>query len=140
MFSFSNYLDEVFTKPSRYRKSVNKDNSGNVISYRYKAFVNGKELIVNMVKMNLKNEWELYFSVDGNTEITGEGDEISIFSTVLSTIQDFVNVQDPSVVEFSTDPGEETRDSLYNKMIKRFSSKIGYSAKTTTGMYQLTKK
>lgn len=142
MKTFKNFLNELFTKPSKFTKKVDKKNN-EPISYYYKSTINGKELIVGVLRINekdYKNSWELYFSVDDDTDITGEGDELDIFSTVLSIIEDFIKTEKPDIIEFSVDPNEETRVSLYDRMVKRFSLKVGYRAKEETGLYTLIKK
>jgi hypothetical protein len=143
MKTFKNFLDEIFTKPSKFNKKIDKQKDGEPASYNYKSTVNGKKIVVKMLRIDerlIKNSWELYFSVDGETDVTGEGDGIAIFSTVLSVIEDFITSQDPKVIEFSIDPFEETREKLYDRMVKRFSAKVGYRFRKEISLYRLVRK
>ena len=75
------------------------------------------------------NKWEVSFAVDDEFSVTGEGDEIKVFSTVLDIISDVIQTKEPEELNFTA---EKTLDSsssrirLYNRLIKRFAVSHGY--------------
>lgn len=73
----------------------------------------------------------------GSTDITGDGDAYRIFATVMSIMVRFIEEVSPDVIRFSAsklhDEGNrgwkevESRVKLYDRMIKTFAIKYGYS-------------
>lgn len=131
MISFTTFLNETFN--SLY--PVNRKNKSipgwmNEIVYEFRT---DKDQVVKVIynKLEKENIWGLVFKVDGMQNITGEGDALKIFSTVISTIKDFVKTESPEVILFTAEKDPNTnsnisRSSLYTKMIKNVSNEIGY--------------
>lgn len=72
----------------------------------------------------LTDIYELEFDVDGAYNITGGGDAIKIFGTVLAIVRDFIKHVQPNAIIF--DAKDESRNKLYARMTKRICSSGGY--------------
>jgi hypothetical protein len=128
MKTFNNYLDEAFDK---------------VLSYRWidpviaKATLpNGKALLITFTDTNPNGNndkvYEIEFSINHETSATGEGSQMQIFATVLRVISDFSKKHDPIGYTFSAEKfakqRQDTRISLYKRLIKKFAPSIGMEA------------
>lgn len=84
---------------------------------------------VKITFYEFKNAWKIDFSTDLNTDVTGGGDAIKIFSTVLAMTKEFVNVVKPNEMHFIADKSGDniSRGKLYDKLIKRFAGKNNYT-------------
>lgn len=89
-------------------------------------------------KQSYPGDWSIAFSIDGNEEVSGEGDEFKIFSTVVDIIKDFIEENKPTKIRFEAK--ESSRIKLYNRLAKVLGSKFGYKAKKTGGKYILVRK
>ena len=77
--------------------------------------VNGKE---GMVKFYYEAfVWTIDFFIDGRHDITGQGDELVIFSTVSKAILEFISKHNPNLIAFSAK--EPSRAKLYKRMSQR---------------------
>ena len=74
---------------------------------------------------------------ESDYEVTGEGDEFRVMSTVMEIISDEISNTSPTVIEFSSAKSQATtkdkdkiaktgRTKLYKTMVKRFAGKMGY--------------
>lgn len=96
------------------------------------------------------NEWEVEFHRNNSQEVTGEGDAQKIFATVLNAIQKFVKEHKPESLQFTASkevgPGQnrQSRAKLYDKMVQRYASAMGYEAYQEDHgvgvVYELTRK
>lgn len=94
------------------------------------------------------DEWAVEFWRNNSQDVTGEGDAQRIFATVLSAIQHFIQEQHPDRIRFSAtkedDSGNpnQSRSSLYTKLVKRYANAWGYSVDVSdyagTVVYELT--
>jgi len=83
--------------------------------------------------------WEIHFSQeseDRNYEksksgLTGTGDEFRIFATVFHVIERIASVYKPKIISIKA-AHESTRVKLYERMAKKYASKIGYTYVKTT--------
>ena len=81
------------------------------------------------------NQWVVEFYRDHTQELTGQGDAQRIFATVIDAIQKFIKKEKPASIDFSADkmvePGQnaESRAKLYNSLVKRYASALGYDSK-----------
>ena len=81
------------------------------------------------------NQWVVEFYRANTQELTGQGDAQRIFATVIDAIQKFIKKQKPASIYFSADkmvePGQnaESRAKLYNSLVKRYASALGYDSK-----------
>ena len=77
-------------------------------------------------------EWSVEFWRNNSQDVTGEGDAQRIFATVLTAIQQFINLENPERIRFSAtkedDSGNpnQSRSSLYSKLVKRYAASWGY--------------
>ena len=78
-------------------------------------------------------EWQVEFWRNNSQDVTGEGDAQRIFATVLTAIQQFIKQYSPERIRFSAtkenDNGQtnQSRSSLYTKLVKRYANSWGYS-------------
>ena len=77
----------------------------------------------------LENSWAVQFILlkTGNEyvrshSITGTGNELQVFTSVLEMIHEFVNEQHPTALVFSA--SQPSRIKLYDKMVSRLSQKV----------------
>ena len=121
----SDYINEMFDRPARWR--IIEDTPS---TKKYTASVNGKSLIVIIERFG--SFWEINFTVEGKLDVTGTGDEVLVFSTVLDIIKDFIHSETPQKVEFHSEleKGNNYKDSrtkLYNRLVKKFANQYGYN-------------
>jgi hypothetical protein len=93
------------------------------------------------------DEWQVEFYRNNSQDVTGEGDAQRVFATVLTAIQQFIEKEDPERIRFSAskedDSGNQndSRSSLYTRLVKRYASHWGYRVDTSdfagTTVYQL---
>lgn len=75
----------------------------------------------------------LEFYRNNSQDVSGEGDAYRIFATVMAAVQQYVKKIKPSAVVFSavkdtsSDQGA-SRIKLYNRMVKKYASQMGYEA------------
>jgi hypothetical protein len=136
-------INELFDKPVKY-KFVNKEQiSEHEYSFTYEFVIkisswNSIKYIVSIAtqtKLNLlgkiRKTADVAFSLKNYTKYsddpfgkTGTGNELIVFSTVMTIIKDFIR-NDPSInkITFTSEKDEYTSDnrsSLYKKMVKRY--------------------
>ena len=112
-------ITELFDKP----KPFNKQKKGK--DYVYHADVGGDTL--KFISILSNEEWHVMFSVNGHTDMSDSSSkEISIFSTVLAMLRDFVEIQQPDPIKIIAKTSEQSRIKLYNRLIKKFSASSGY--------------
>jgi len=63
----------------------------------------------------------------GDTGITGTGNEIAVFATVIDIIKEIIDVPTVKTVVFTAK--EKSRQKLYNRLVKLF-EKMGWSVST----------
>ena len=68
---------------------------------------------------------EISFSIDGSMHITGGGDAIRIFNTVLVALDKFLKQNTPPDY-FVFGAEDASRISLYSRMLSRFLASVGY--------------
>lgn len=125
-------LTELFDKPTNYNQT---ESSNFKDSYKFET-KSGQKIEMNVYKPETfrqagidLEEGGLGFdfknmSEGGTEEITGTGDEIEIFSTVLDIIKKSIKKHDPTLIAFGAH--EKSRQSLYDKMIKFMQRKFNY--------------
>lgn len=90
------------------------------------------------------NQWVVEFYRGNTQELTGQGDAQRIFATVIDAIQKFIKKEKPASIDFSADkmvePGQnaESRAKLYNSLVKRYASALGYDSKINDQGDQVT--
>lgn len=66
------------------------------------------------------NCWTVEFDRNGEQTITGEGDALRIFATVVSIIRDFLSTKKPDALLLESK--ERSRTTLYRRIIKRLTN------------------
>ena len=85
---------------------------------------------------NDNNSWEMEFTRAGSADVTGEGDAFRIFATVIEAARQFIQMKKPYDLFFSASKeagdvqvgNKQSRAKLYNRMVSRFATKMGYKA------------
>lgn len=81
------------------------------------------------------DSWNVEFHRNNSQEVTGEGDASKVFATVLTAIQQFIQEHNPHIVYFSAVKDQDPKGSrakLYDRLVQRYASQLGYSVKRTT--------
>ena len=149
-------LAEVFTKPKGKikwkRKSATKWDgvfSVDDREFRFMALIGAiddSELHPYEDKVDKKETWNVSFhqsKVGGkratDTGITGAGKPIEVFNGALAAIKEFVKGAKPKYIYFSAK--EPSRMKLYNLMIKKLASGLGFKViNASQGNYLLQNK
>lgn len=131
MKSFNQFISEAFDKPYRYDFEKEPDGS----YYGYFRVADGSLITVMCEYYKPSKEWNIEFTRNGSQDLTGEGDAMRIFATVIKIIERFLKEEKPDRVRFSAlkdgedDSEKQSREKLYSRMVKRFAGKMGYNAK-----------
>jgi hypothetical protein len=139
MIKFSQYIEEAFNSPYKIKMKRIYEKQ-----YRGKTKLkDGSELDVIATRhMSSSTEfyWEILFKRSGSTDVTGEGDQMKVFATVIDAIRQFIDQEDPEEFSFvadkSTASGENTkemqsREKLYGRLVKKYLSN-GYKVEQDT--------
>jgi hypothetical protein len=79
--------------------------------------------------------WEVHFNLHRvewdkseyyDNRITGTGDALRVFATVMQFLERLKNDKDPDIVSIKSKAEEGSRTSLYMRMAKRFAPQMGY--------------
>lgn len=141
MKTFSQYIEESFDKPYKYTLSTTpfmeyygsfKLDDGSLVEVMFEANEHADDYEHTM--------WNIEFKRNGRQSETGEGDAMRIFATVIKMIEDFIKKENPKYILFSAlKPADredrkekQSREKLYSRLVKRFSGKLGYTARENT--------
>jgi len=121
-------LDELFQPEKAYYLSW-QIHGGSIsqISYIHARTKDDHELAIGFYPIGTASDRtvNIEFDRNGKTKVTKQGDAIAIFGTVLLSVEMYLKeVGHPKFLIFSA--SEESRKSLYGKLIDRFASKFGY--------------
>ena len=94
-------------------------------------FEDGKGEDVEVIFTMYKGMWDIEFSRAGYG-MTGGGDAIKIFSTVLAIIKEFIESVDPKYIIFSAKSDEESRIKFYKRFAKKIEA-FGYTEDAAGG-------
>ena len=155
MITFKNYILELFEKPYSF-SSIGKlpskklfqfaysdeidmgDREEDVANYKFKTddnrtFVINFNYTISPMKIKCKIQFD-DIGAEDEYLLTGKGDAMRILTTVLFTIQKELKRSKPDYVEFSSQKVEKEkktgRTKLYNRMVEKFASKMGYNVKS----------
>lgn len=151
MIPFGAYLTELFNKPAPWRRMID---SNHTKVYKSKL-PSGNDLKVSMYNPSA-DYWSISFDVAvkgkyAEYSLTGSKEEFTVFSTVIDIIEDFVKQVEPKVFSFgasdssvkmkdleSEDPRfvGKNRSRLYERMVKRFASRIKYRVKIDPSTFE----
>jgi hypothetical protein len=97
------------------------------------------------------SHWSVEFYRDNSQEVTGEGDAYKVFATVIEAIRQFVIKMQPGSISFSASKepevdmaksganvNPESRAKLYNRLVQRYASSMGYSVQQQEGNGKVT--
>tara|TARA_R100000951_G_scaffold21633_1_gene17997 strand:- start:1218 stop:1697 length:480 start_codon:yes stop_codon:yes gene_type:complete len=145
MLNFTEYLKEAFDKPYRFiRKELYK---GNIV---YRFVTEEKDEVDVILKENEisddESSWTVTFERNMSQQVTGGGDAMRIFATVIEVIKDFVKKEKPQELVFSAekpawranlhhkDPKRSkdmgSREKLYKRLVQRYAGRLGYKYTT----------
>jgi len=120
-------LTEAFNQP--YPLAWNKSEHGD---YDALARLSDGTNLSIMFNDEGDEEWQVVFDRNHSQEVTGEGDALRIFATVLTAIQQFIQKEHPWRIKFSAskDVGSgrpsESRAKLYDRLVQRYAQAWGY--------------
>jgi hypothetical protein len=143
------YLNELFDKPYKFKKVNIALKDRNVATLRADSPQGEIDIDLRNFARSGKNNFELDFSVGNRFSITGKGDQFRIFATVIQGLKMIIDKEKDEIktVTFSADkeydddtfdaafdgrPASKSttnlsRSRLYNTMVKKFASKMGFS-------------
>ena len=136
-------LHEAFDKPYKFSgKGLNKK-EGNA-KYTFTTEDDWGDEVEVFFESDKEEEpnYTISFDRDGSTNVTGEGDAMRIFATVIAIIEDFVKKRNPKLMGFTafkdvfasaTAPGKSSREKLYDRMLKRYAGTMGYKYYKVSG-------
>lgn len=82
------------------------------------------------------SEYSVEFYRNGSQKITGQGDSIRVFATVLNAMAQFIKMADPYMLVFNATKEVEagqnanSRSKLYTRLVNKYASKWGYRVYT----------
>lgn len=127
----NNNLTEAFDSP--YPTAVLR----NAEDERITSFTTDSEIEyeIEFIYSRLRDKWEVDFrSTSGGYGITGTGDQMRVFATVMEEIREFLQKRAPRQLQFSADKRHDSsqnrhsRANLYTALLKRYAPK-DYDAK-----------
>lgn len=140
MKKFNQFITEAFDKPYPYKLKKVGDNYESDVK-----LPDGSELQIRFGGMEHVNDegvmqWEIVFSrvakgdFRPSTELTGQGDQMRIFATVISAIKQFIKKENPKYMEFSAAKDDpklaakdktvlQSREKLYARFVKKYFAK-----------------
>ena len=90
--------------------------------------------------------WAVSFERNGRQDVTGEGDAMRVFATVIDIIKDFTKKEKPQEMVFSAEkpawrvslPRDHpkrskemgSREKLYKRLVQRYAGRLGYKYST----------
>jgi len=139
MSSHFSTLTEAFDKPYKFTK---RELFKGYVVYRFDA--EDKSEVDVFFKENEISEdesvWYVTFERDLEMSVTGDGDAMRIFATVIDIIKDFTKKEKPQQLAFSADKpawavdagkGQKgSREKLYKKLVQRYAGRMGYKYST----------
>jgi len=98
---------------------------GEASSLRYEEAKEIGDYEVSFQARKESNGWEVFFIAidhEGNSgwDPTGAGNEVQVFSYIVSAMRRFVKKYDPQRIQFSSKKIEGSRTKLYQRFVKRF--------------------
>lgn len=127
MKSFSDYIAESFDNP--YKNSLKKVSPEEYVSKV--KLPDGSELEIifkgYIYDDDEPMEWSIVFTRDGSYAVTGEGDQMRVFATVLDATKKFIKKAKPIKMNFTASKLKgNSRANLYKRLVNRFANEMGY--------------
>jgi uncharacterized protein (DUF2267 family) len=140
-------IEEAFDKPYRFRK---QELYKGYFVYRFIAD-DKSEIDVFFKEDEISDDesvWRVSFERNMRQDVTGEGDAMRIFATVIEVLKDFTKKEKPQEMFFSAEkPAERltlphdhpkrskemgSREKLYKRLVQRYAGRMGYKYTTQT--------
>lgn len=127
MYKTSQAVTETFDKPYKSKWETSDYGDVDVLA----KLPDGTNLSI-MFNNEGDNDWQVSFYRNNSQEVTGEGDALRIFATVITAIHKFVKKHKPQLVRFSAskevEPGQssQSRAKLYDRIVERYANAWGY--------------
>lgn len=86
----------------------------------------GELVSVGFVLRRSYNMYEIEFTRAGSYALSGKGDALKIFGTIMAITDQFIAEQKPAGFFFSSWKGEGSRGSLYDRLVKRYTATSEY--------------
>lgn len=139
-------INESFNRPYPYKGGKTARSDYWVYSF---TTIDKSDIYVMFEEHSWSDEesaWSVKFSRGGRYILTGEGDAMRIFATVLAILKDFTKKVKPQELNFSAEKPDwmqelppnqrsgklSSREKLYKKMVQRYSGPMGYKYTTQT--------
>ena len=141
MKKFTPYIVEAFDKPYKFKNVGLSKKEGGI---KYNFFADQKSEVevyfesyfdTDEDEDNGEESFAISFDRNGSGAVTGDGDAMRIFATVISIIKEVVKKRKPKVMEFSAmkdavaarSSAKSSREKLYDRMLKRYAGQMGYT-------------
>ena len=145
--SHFNELTEAFDKPYKFQGG---EAMKGLWAYEFRTD-DRSYIMVKFEENEISDEessWAASFEREGRLDVTGEGDAMRIFATVIEVIKTFTKKVKPDEVRFSAEkpawraslPKDHpkrtkelgSREKLYKKLVQRYAGRMGYKYSTQT--------
>lgn len=95
-----------------------------------------REIEVSMLQFEPYSSkiYGLAFTRNGSAQVTGDGEEFKIFSTVLSACRRLIEIDRPNVLFFAAELAHGSRANLYRRMINKFAPELGFTIISQTNL------
>ena len=143
-------LNEAFDKPYKFTSRGLGKKQGSV-SYNFETEVDDPrfddpsevDVYFDYDKEDDEPNYTIVFERNASESVTGEGDAMRIFATVIAIVKEFVKKRNPELMKFSafkdvmgdddSAPGKGSREKLYARMLQRYAGKMGYKYSKVSG-------
>jgi len=124
-------INELFDEPPKMTRVSDVEDE-----VEYQGWIGDRLLVVTFEDMRGDDMWDAVFYTrkeEGRSrfDVTGEGDAVAVMSAVVSVMKEFIENRKPERVDFTADKTEKDRETgrakLYQRLISRFASPLGYS-------------
>jgi hypothetical protein len=117
-------LLELFDQPVKYE--IDSDGDGWTAAFT----VNGEHFEV-LVEQISTDAYEVSFRSMEGLKLTGRGDAVTVFSTVINIVRDLVksNPKQIRTISFRGDKSEASRAPLYARLAKKAAAELGWTTR-----------
>jgi hypothetical protein len=115
-------LVELFDQPVKYTIDSNGDD------WTAAFTVNGEHFEVLVERLSV-DAYEVSFRGMEGMKLTGRGDAVTVFSTVINVVRDLVKANPKQIrtISFRGDKSEASRAPLYARLAKKAAGELGWS-------------
>ncbi len=125
-------INEAFNTPYPYKWENEENDYGDWDAVT--RLPDGTPLHIMFSYDNDDNSVTLSFFRNNTQDVTGEGDAFRIFATVMAALNEYNKKIKPRIIYFTAskddddEAGTESRTKLYNRMVAKYASQMGYNA------------